>query len=67
MKDGTKITITAIIALVIIESIALFNGIDSWMFGIVVAVIAGLGGYKIRGVKVSIFHEEECPNVDTTK
>lgn len=41
-------TIAAIAGLVIIEVVALFNGIDGVMFGSVVAAIAGLGGYNLR-------------------
>ena len=42
------ITCVAIAALVTLESIALIKGIDGAAFGICIAAIAGLAGYKIK-------------------
>ena len=42
------ITLFAIAGLVILESIALIKGIDGAAFGICIAAIAGLAGYKIK-------------------
>jgi len=42
---------TAIVAMVCItalEAIALLRGIDGAVFGIVVAALAGLGGYQVK-------------------
>lgn len=47
MKDKTLITIIAIISIVILEAIALIQGIDGQIFATVISVIAGLGGYTV--------------------
>jgi len=52
MKDKTLITIIAIISIVILEAIALLQGIDGQIFATVISIIAGLGGYTI-GRKIS--------------
>jgi len=52
MTDKTLITITTIISIVILEIIALLQGIDGQIFATVISVLAGLGGYTI-GKKVS--------------
>ncbi len=41
---NVKIIITAIICLTILESIALFKGINGTIFSLMIAVIAGLAG-----------------------
>ena len=51
MNDKTIITITGIGSIVVLESIALFNGIDGALFGLVIAAISGLAGYKIKEIK----------------
>jgi len=43
--------ISAIAAIVILEGIALFRGIDGAVFGLAIAAIAGLGGYTISELK----------------
>ena len=40
--------IVAILGLVLLESIALWKGIDGLIFTLVVATISGLGGYKMK-------------------
>ncbi len=40
--------IVAMISIVILEAIALLQGIDGAVFGIVIAALAGLGGYEIK-------------------
>jgi len=52
MADKTLITITAIISIVILEIVALIQGIDGQIFATVISVLAGLGGYTV-GRKVS--------------
>ena len=52
MTDKTLITIIAIISIVILEAIALVQGIDGQIFATVISMIAGLGGYTI-GRKIS--------------
>ena len=47
-------TITAIICITMIEITALQHGIDSFLTGLTVAVIAGLGGYQLKGFIVKI-------------
>ncbi|GAI55788.1 unnamed protein product [marine sediment metagenome] len=48
MKDETKIIITAITAIALLEALALYTGLDGALFGLVVAVISGLAGYEIK-------------------
>lgn len=48
MKDETKITLTAIAALLILEIFAIVNKIDGAYFAIVIALISGLAGYEIK-------------------
>jgi len=45
-KYPTKAT-TAIIAIVILEALAIWKGIDGALFGIAIAAITGLGGYVV--------------------
>ena len=52
MKDKTLITIIAIISIMILEVIALLQGIDGQIFATVISILAGLGGYTV-GRKVS--------------
>jgi len=52
MTDKTLITITTIISIVILEIIALLQGIDGQIFATIISVLAALGGYTI-GKKVS--------------
>jgi len=47
----TYIREVAIGGLVILEAIALQQGIDGTLFSIVIAVIAGLAGYSVRVIK----------------
>lgn len=49
MKDYSAIT--AIIAITILEAIALFNGVNGTYFALVLAAIAGLGGYQLRNAR----------------
>jgi len=51
-------TITAMICITMIEITALLHGIDSFLTGITVAVIAGLGGYQLKGFIVKIKSED---------
>jgi len=43
-----KVVIIAIVAVAMLEGIALFKGIDGAFFGPAVAAISGLAGYKIK-------------------
>lgn len=47
-KLKNPVTLSAIAGLVILESIALIMGINGAAFGICIAAIAGLAGYKIK-------------------
>jgi len=47
----TYIREVAIGGLVILEAIALHEGIDGTLFSVVIALIAGLAGYSVRVVK----------------
>ena len=57
MKDLKALC--AIGGIVILESIALMKGIDGTILTMVVATLAGLGGYYIRGAKNDILPREE--------
>jgi hypothetical protein len=46
--------IAAMVGIVILESIALLKGIDGAVFGIVIAALAGLGGYQVKVFKNKI-------------
>jgi len=45
---STKIVITAIVCLTLLEAVALWRGIDGVLFSLVVAGISGLGGFKLK-------------------
>jgi len=49
----------AIGGIVILESIALIKGIDGTILTMVVATLAGLGGYYMRGAKNDILPRKE--------
>ena len=51
MTETKTVVMTAIIGLVILEAIALFNGLNGTLFSIIVAAVAGLGGYVIPSGK----------------
>ncbi len=45
---------TPVVAMVLIaalEGIALWRGVDGAVFGIVIAALAGLGGYEIKTIR----------------
>ena len=44
---ANSVVITAIIALVILECVALYMGINGTLFAMVVAIIAGLAGWRV--------------------
>jgi len=50
MEDQTWKVLVAIVGLVILECVAMFNGINGTVFSVVIAAIAGLGGYSLRPV-----------------
>jgi len=54
MKEAS-VKITAIICLTVLECVALFNGIDGALFGIVAGIIGGIAGYKVS----QVFRREE--------
>ena len=43
-------TIAAIISITALEAVALMNHIDGTVFSLVIAAIAGLGGYHLKNV-----------------
>jgi len=47
-KDSTYLALTAMVTIAVLEGIALAKGINGASFGIAIAVIAGLAGYKIK-------------------
>jgi len=56
-------TLASITGIVVLESIALMKGIDGTIFSMVIATLAGLGGYYIRGKgENGILQREEASN-----
>lgn len=47
-NDKTWLAALAIVAVATLEGIALASGVDGAAFGVAIAVIAGLAGYKIK-------------------
>jgi len=43
-------TIVAIVSITILEAVALMNHIDGTVFSLVIAAIAGLGGYHLKNI-----------------
>lgn len=43
----TPRVLTAIIGVVVLESVALLTGLDGWCFGIAVSAVAGLAGFSL--------------------
>lgn len=52
MNDHLIITMTAIIAIVILESVALIKGIDGIALGTTVGAIAAIAGYMFKTHRV---------------
>ena len=50
IKDG-KVVIAAILGIVILDIVALLNGIDGVLFSVAVAAIGGLAGWTIPAPK----------------
>ncbi|MBA7640079.1 hypothetical protein ES703_47744 [subsurface metagenome] len=46
--------VVAIICIAGLEALALVKGVDGAMMGIVIAAIAGLGGYGVKAIKDKI-------------
>lgn len=44
------VVLVAIVAIVVLESLAIWCGIDGKAFGLAVAAIAGLAGFKLKGI-----------------
>jgi len=55
-------TLASIAGIVILESIALMKGIDGTILSMVIATLAGLGGYYLRGGKNGVLLREEESN-----
>jgi len=50
MEDKSIMTIVAMILIAILEVCAMLKGVDGYLFGVVIAVISGLAGYKIKSM-----------------
>jgi len=48
MTRPTAVTIAAIAAICVIECVALLKGVDGQLLSVVIAALAGLGGYTLR-------------------
>lgn len=53
MKETTIIKVAAIAAITVLEAAALITGVDGAFFGPAIAVIGGIAGYELRGLKES--------------
>ena len=53
-------TITAIGAILVLESIALFQGNNGTQFTLAIAAIAGLGGYHFRQIKENLTNQQQA-------
>lgn len=51
-------TVAAIVGIVVLEGIALYQGVDGAMLSTVVAILAALGGYEIGKGKSSVQNEQ---------
>ena len=59
MKDSTTITLTAIVAITVIEICAMvYLGIDGVLLGATVGVLAGLAGYRLAK-PTHAYHNDE--------
>lgn len=47
----SSIPVIAMLCITGLEIVALANGIDGAVFGLVIAALAGLGGYEIKALK----------------
>jgi len=47
-KSKLIITITSIICITLLEGLALYKNLDGQVFSLVIAALAGLGGYSFR-------------------
>lgn len=48
----TKVKYAAIAAIVLLEAEALWLGINGALFGLVIAALAGLGGYELNSMQL---------------
>lgn len=51
-KQGTAVLITAIICLAGLEIFAMSKGIDGYLFSLIAIAIAGIAGFKLKGIKL---------------
>lgn len=51
MKETTIIKVAAILAISMLEAAALYRGLDGAFFGPAIAIIGGIAGYELRGLK----------------
>ena len=48
----------AIFCILVLECVALIQGVDGMALGIALTIIGGLGGYSLRGFVVKIFKKD---------
>lgn len=53
VRQTAAVAIAAIFTLGILEALALLNGIDGPMFGLVVFTIGGIAGYTVRDRRIT--------------
>lgn len=49
-KDSILLSIIAILSITGLEAVALFNGINGKLFGVAIALIAGIAGFRLHGL-----------------
>ncbi len=55
MQDKTGVAITAIVCLTVLEATnLLMKGPDGTILGIVIAVVAGLGGFILKSITIGV-------------
>lgn len=57
MKQAGIITLTAIVAIVALEMVALCKGINGVLLGGAITIIAGLGGYQVHNLRDKLKHK----------
>jgi len=51
MTDKTKITLTTVIVIAVLATIAMLKGIDGALYMTALTLIGGLAGYELKTVK----------------
>ena len=58
MKETTLISVVAISAVAVLESVALICGVDGALFMSSLALIGGIAGYEIKNIKNNLIKKK---------